>query len=79
MIAAWGAMAFFLVVLPLGAWWLGGRAFLARPNAATEAAALGRTVAQRHGLRPVRAALVQKAVTRGHRLEEPPPSSSRSR
>ncbi|CCH88004.1 membrane protein of unknown function [Modestobacter italicus] len=71
MIAAWVAIAFFLVVLPLGAWWLGGRSFLDRPNAAAEAAALGRTVAQRHGLRPVQAALVQKAVTWGHRLEEP--------
>ncbi|MCW2509969.1 MAG: rane protein of unknown function [Modestobacter sp.] len=70
-IVAWIAIGLFLVALPFFAWWLGGWRFLSRPSGDVEATALGRTVAQRHGLRPAQAALVQRAVTWGRALEEP--------
>jgi hypothetical protein len=68
---AWTAVLLFLVALPLAAWWLGGRRFWSRTSGAPEAEALGRTMAQRHGLQPAETAQVESAVTWGRELQEP--------
>jgi hypothetical protein len=68
---AWVTIALFLVALPLAAWWLGGRAFLARPNAAAEVDAVGRAVTREHRLSTAQAVVVGRAVRWGRVVEDP--------
>jgi hypothetical protein len=69
-IIAWGAIALFLVALPLAAWWFGGRRFWNR-TFVVEVDELRRAVAGRHGLRPVDVSRVEAAVTWGRALDTP--------
>ncbi|GAB4079364.1 hypothetical protein GCU67_14985 [Modestobacter muralis] len=71
MIIAWLTIGLFLLVLPLAAWWLGGRSALDLPNVAAEGEALARAVAREHGLTTAQAALVGRAVRWGRTVEEP--------
>jgi len=72
---AWAAIALFVIALPLAAWWLGGRRFWLRRDAAAgreaQLARLGQEMVQRHGLTSTEADQVRRAATWGRALAEP--------
>lgn len=66
---AWVAVVLFLVLLPLAAWWFGGRRFWTR-GVVSQVDELRRAVARRHSLRPVDVPRVESAVTWGRELAD---------
>ena len=69
-LVAWVLVAALLLVLPALAWWIGGRAGWNRLSRTAEPDRHQELV-RRHGLRPVEAAEVEKAVTWGRELQDP--------
>ena len=70
MTVAWLAVLFLLVVVPLVAWWVGGRPFWRRLSPCAEPD-LYRELVRRHSLSPTDAAQVEGAVTWGRELSDP--------